>query len=612
MFVRRGAGTKAACRPPRTRGCNPAAFGNGVTRAAGFALVCFQRCPIRGPQLIDLDAALAAHFPEHPHFRPGQREALQAVLEGRDVVAVLPTGGGKTLVYQLAGALLQGTTVVATPLIALMQDQVRRLSDEENAHPQTVASLTGTVRGEERVRLLEQLKAGELDFLFATPEQLARDDVRRALRASRIDVFCVDEAHCISEWGFDFRPAYRELAASAKAMGRPPILALTATAPETVQRDVARELKLNDPVLVARGFDRSNLYFGVIRVTDPDRRDRQLAKLLTNYAGSNVVVYCTTRRESEETALALLELGINAGHYHGGMEKSLREEVQTAFLEDPEYGGLEVLCATSAFGMGIDKPNIRAVVHRTMPDSLESYWQEAGRAGRDGEPSDCILMYRPEDQSVHHHLHRRSRPSETTVAKMVLVLSRIAKPTPQTDIVAQIAEAAEVARSGVVSLLEDLERFGYMAEYKAGLKFKGDPAQAMERLAEHYAMQVEVETSRLEMVASYAEGVVCRRRYLLNYLGDEYPGELCLRCDNCLRIAEQRGAEDWDLGAQEERVEAERGGPFAPGQPVKHPEWGDGAVQRIDGDLLVVRFDTVGYRSMHGPTVVERNLLEPA
>ncbi len=534
------------------------------------------------------------------------------MLEGRDVVAVLPTGGGKTLVYQLAGALMDGTTIVATPLIALMQDQVRRLSDEESALPQRVASLTGAVRGEEREHLLDELKGGDLDFLFATPEQLARDDVRRALRAAKVDLFCVDEAHCISEWGFDFRPAYRELASSARAMGRPPILALTATAPETVQRDVARELKLKDPVLVARGFDRANLYFGVVRVTDPDRRDRQLAKLLTNYAGSSVVVYCTTRRESEETALALLELGINAGHYHGGMDRSLREEVQTAFLEDPEYGGLEVLCATSAFGMGIDKPDIRAVVHRTMPDSLEAYWQEAGRAGRDGESSDCILLYRPEDQSVHHHLHRRSRPSETTLAKMVLLLSRIDKPTPQTDVVAQIAEDAKVARSGVVSLLEDLDRLGYLREYKSGIRFKGDPAQAMEALATHYATQVEIETSRLEMVASYAEGVVCRRRYLLNYLGDEYPGELCLRCDNCLRIAEQRGAEDWDIALQEERVEADRGGPFSTGQPVRHPEWGDGSVQRIDGDLLVVRFDTVGYRSMHAPTVVERGLLDPA
>ena len=563
-------------------------------------------------ELIDLDAALAAHFPEHPAFRPGQREALAAVLDRRDVVAVLPTGGGKTLVYQLAGVLLDGTTVVATPLIALMQDQVRRVSDEQTAQPQVVESLTGAIRGEERERLLEDLRAGAIDYLFATPEQLARDDVRRALRASKIGLFVVDEAHCISEWGFDFRPAYRELATAARAMGRPPILAMTATAPEAVRLDVARELKLIDPVLVARGFDRSNLYFGVIRVTDPDRRERQLAKLLEQYKGKSVVVYCTTRRESEETALALLELGINAGHYHGGMDRSLREEVQRAFLEDSEDGGLDVLCATSAFGMGIDKADIRAVVHRTMPDSLEAYWQEAGRAGRDGEESDCILMYRPEDQAVHHHLHRRSRPSETTVAKMMLLLSRIEKATPPPDVVTHIAAHAEVARSGVVALLEDLDRLGYITEFKSGIRFKGDAAEAMEALAAHYAIQTEVETSRLEMVASYAETNTCRRRYLLNYLGDEYHGELCLRCDSCLRIAERRETEDWDLDLELERVEADRGGPFAPGQNVRHPEWGEGAVQRIDGEVVVVRFAEVGYRSMHGPTVIELGLLEPA
>ena len=527
--------------------------------------MCCARFLTRGVPLIDLDAALAAHFPEHPGFRPGQREALAAVLDGRDVVAVLPTGGGKTLVYQLAGALMPGLTVVATPLIALMQDQVRRLSDEETAKPQRVESVTGSVRGDERDALLDAVRRGDLDFLFATPEQLARDDVRAALGEANVDLFVVDEAHCISEWGFDFRPAYRELSASAKAMGRPPILALTATAPQAVRDDVARELELRDPVTVARGFDRSNLFFGVVRVTDPDRRDRQLAKLLTQYAGQTVVVYCTTRRESEETALALLELGINAGHYHGGMDRSLRDEVQDAFLSDPEYGGLEVLCATSAFGMGIDKPDIRAVVHRTMPDSLEAYWQEAGRAGRDGEPSDCILMYRREDQSIHQHLHRRSRPSETTVAKMVHLLSRIETATPQADVIAHIAEVAEVARSGVLSLLEDLDRLGYITVFKSGIRFKGDAAEAMEALAEHYATQVDIETSRLDMVASYAESITCRRRYLLNYLGDDYPGELCLRCDNCLHIAESRGTEDWDVAAQEARVEADRGGPFSPG-----------------------------------------------
>ena len=528
------------------------------------------------------------------------------------MVAVLPTGGGKTLVYQLAGSLMAGTTVVATPLIALMQDQVRRLSDEENAHPQRVASVTGAVRGEERERLLADLRAGDLDFLFATPEQLARDDVRAALRDAKIDLFCIDEAHCISEWGFDFRPAYRELAAAARVMGRPPILAMTATAPETVRADVARELKLRDPVVVARGFDRTNLFFGVVRVTEADRRDRQLAKLLTQYAGCSVVVYCTTRRESEETALALLEQGINAGHYHGGMDRALREEVQTAFLEDPEYGGLEVLCATSAFGMGIDKPDIRAVVHRTMPDSLEAYWQEAGRAGRDGESSDCILMYRREDQAVHQHLHRRSRPSETTVAKMVHVLSRVETATPQAEVVTHIAEAADVARSGVVGLIEDLERLGYIRGFKTGIRFKGDPAVAMEALAKHYATQVDIETSRLGMVAAYAESITCRRRYLLNYLGDDYPGELCLRCDNCLHIAGSRETDDWDIEAQQERVDADRGGPFSPGQTVLHPEWGEGAVQRIDGEVLVVRFNSVGYRSMHAPTVVELGLLQPA
>jgi ATP-dependent DNA helicase RecQ len=561
-----------------------------------------------GTALTDLDAALRRHFPDLAGYLPGQREALEAILDGRDVVAVLPTGGGKTLVYQLAGVLLKGTTVVATPLIALMQDQVRRLTDAGEAENSgRVGAITGSVRGEQRAQLLADLAAGDLEFFFATPEQLARDDVRDALRRARIDLFVVDEAHCISEWGFDFRPAYRELAATARAMGRPPLLALTATAPEAVRVDVANELELEDPVLVARGFDRPNLHFGVVRVTDPDRRERQLAKLLTE-VGTPAVVYCTTRRESEETALALLELGVGAGHYHGGMERSLREEVQTAFLSD----NLEVLCATSAFGMGIDKPDIRAVIHRTMPDSLESYWQEAGRAGRDGAPADCVLLYRPEDRAVHEHLHRRSRPSEATVAKMVHLFRTVETATAEADVIALVSDGADVARSGATSLLEDLDRFGYISRFKSGLRWKGDPDEAMEDIAAHQAVQVDIEQSRLDMVAAYAETTRCRRRYLLNYLGDEYPAELCLRCDNCLRLAEQRGVRDWDLESQQERVEAQRSGPFAVGQTVAHPEWGDGVVQRVEDDVIVVRFDSVGYRSMHAPTVLERGLLTPA
>jgi ATP-dependent DNA helicase RecQ len=563
----------------------------------------------KAPALTDLDGALAQHFPEHSGFLPGQREAVQAVLDDKDVVAVLPTGGGKTLVYQLAGTLLPGTTVIATPLIALMQDQVRRLEAEyPDGRTVRVGAVTGNIRGEEREVLLRDVAENRIDFLFTTPEQLSRDDVRAAVRSCRVDLFCVDEAHCISEWGFDFRPAYRELAAGAAAMGRPPILALTATAPQAVLKDVSKELRLDDPVIVARGFDRSNLHFSVVRVTDPDRRDRQLAKVLTEVRPP-AVVYCSTRRETEETALALYELGadtgLTAGHYHGGMERGLREEVQTAFLE----GQLDVLCATSAFGMGIDKQDIHTVVHHTMPDSLESYWQEAGRAGRDGQPADCILMYRPEDRSVHEHLHRRSRPSETTVAKMVHVFSQVRTATPEGDVLAEVASVAEVARTGAASMLEDLDRFGYLTRFKSGIRWKGDAAEAMEDLSRHQAVQVEVEQSRLDMVASYAESNSCRRRYLLNYLGDEYPAELCLRCDSCLRTAERRVVDDWDLDSQQERIDANRSGPFAAGASVAHPEWGEGIVQRIEGEVLVVRFDSVGYRSMHGPTVVERGLL---
>jgi ATP-dependent DNA helicase RecQ len=556
--------------------------------------------------------ALRRYFPTLRAFLPGQRESLEAVLGGRDVIAVLPTGGGKTLVFQLAGLLLDGTTVVATPLLALMHDQVRRLREDSHL---PVAALSGNLRGVEREQVLHDLADGAYGFVFSTPEQLSRPDVRAALGRCPVDLFCVDEAHCISEWGFDFRPAYRELAAAKDAMGTPPVLALTATAPETVRRDVARELGLRDPLVIARGFDRPNLHFTVVRVTDPDRRDRQLHALLGE-VDTPAVVYCTTRREAEDTAMALRDLAstgdaprsVRVGHYHGGMDRQTREAVQNAFLADD----LDVLCATSAFGMGIDKPDIRTVIHHTMPDSVESYWQEAGRAGRNGKPSDCVLMFRPEDRAAHEHLHRRSRPSESTLAKMLHVISRIEHATPMADVVTRICEIAEVARSGAVSLIEDLDRFGYLTGFRSGIRWRGDPQQAMEELAHHHERQVEIEWSRLDMVAGYAESSGCRRRFLLNYLGDEYPAELCLRCDNCLRTARQRSFDDWDPDAERTRVSAARSGPFAPGETVVHPQWGAGTVQRIEGEVVVVRFDAVGYRSMHTPTVMERGLLRSA
>ncbi|HEX6257096.1 MAG TPA: RecQ family ATP-dependent DNA helicase [Euzebyales bacterium] len=561
---------------------------------------------------LEITDALRRWFPNLRTFLPGQREALEGVLDGRDVIAVLPTGGGKTLVFQLAGLLLEGTTVVATPLLALMHDQVRRLRADSHL---PVAALSGSLRGHEREDVLARLAAGDYGFVFSTPEQLSRADVRAALAACPIDLFCVDEAHCISEWGFDFRPAYRELSAAKEAMGTPPVLALTATAPETVRRDVARELDLCEPLVVARGFDRPNLHFTVVRVTDPDRRERQLDALLDE-VDTPAVVYCTTRREAEETALALLDLGtsrarprrLRVGHYHGGMDRHTRESVQNAFLSDD----LDVLCATSAFGMGIDKPDIRTVIHHTMPDSIESYWQEAGRAGRDGSAADCVMMFRPEDRAAHEHLHRRSRPSEATMAKMLHVASRVDHATPTAEVVTRICEVAEVARSGAVSLIEDLDRFGYLTQFKTGIRWRGEPRQAMDELAHHHERQVEIEWSRLDMVAGYAESNGCRRRFLLNYLGDEYPAELCLRCDNCLRIAGSRTFDDWDPDAEATRLSASRGGPFTPGELVVHTEWGEGTVQRIEGEVIVVRFDAVGYRSMHTPTVMERGLLRSA
>jgi len=334
-----------------------------------------------GPALAP-DAVLREVF-GHERFRPGQEEIVRAVVSGRDCLGVMPTGAGKSLTYQIPARLLGGTTLVVSPLIALMKDQV----DAMARVGLRATFLNSSLSPEERRDRVRALRRGEVELLYAAPEGLEAS-VGSALEGLGLSLIAVDEAHCISHWGHDFRPAYRNLA-GLKARFRVPVLALTATATREVVRDIAGQLGMTDPLLVRGSFLRRNLRIHAVKKGEGVRTRDALLRLVGARRGESGIVYALSRRSVEETAELLRDHGVRAGAYHAGLDADTRARVQDAF----QAGALDVVVATVAFGMGIDKPDIRFVIHRDLPRSIEAYYQEIGRAGRDGGPSDCILLY---------------------------------------------------------------------------------------------------------------------------------------------------------------------------------------------------------------------------
>jgi ATP-dependent DNA helicase RecQ len=327
-------------------------------------------------------------------FRPGQEELIDAILSGRDVMAVMPTGAGKSLCYQIPAILLEGLTVVISPLISLMQDQVNALREVGV----TAAYLNSSLGSAEYGEILRGLQAGKYRILYIAPERLRREDLPGHLGDTPIPLVVVDEAHCVSQWGHDFRPSYCRIAEFVRSLpSRPRVAACTATATVKVKEDILRLLELQDPLSLTTGFDRQNLYFGVEK---PRRKPEALLDYLENHRRQSGIVYCSTRKTVEEIGELLGRNGYAVTRYHAGLDDRERHANQDDFLYDRKT----IMVATNAFGMGIDKSNVSFVIHYNMPKNIESYYQEAGRAGRDGERAECILFYSGQDVRINTYL----------------------------------------------------------------------------------------------------------------------------------------------------------------------------------------------------------------
>jgi ATP-dependent DNA helicase RecQ len=470
------------------------------------------------------------HYFGFSSFRPGQEDAIQSLLAGQHTLTVMPTGSGKSLIFQLAALHLPGLTLVISPLIALMKDQVDALVRRNIA----ATCINSALPPGEQNQRMAKMAAGDYRLVYIAPERLRNTAFLNALRTQTISLLAVDEAHCISEWGHDFRPDYLQIGPARAGLDNPLTVALTATATPQVQADIVRLLNLPASTKsIVTGFNRPNLLLNVSYSTDLESKYRALQNCVRSQPGKGAaIVYTGTRRDTEETATFLSEtFTVKAEYYHAGLPAHQRSQVQDAFLS----GKTNIICATNAFGMGIDRADVRQVVHFNLPGSLEAYYQEAGRAGRDGEPARATLLYQPQDRALQEFFIKQNRLTPSILSALYNAFQNGREVWVSLDELSRITSfhpvqirvgLAELVRSGA---LEHLGDEGFSMLYRRGKLNETEIGKSIERNEIH----LQSRRVQLDGIVAYAEANRCRRAIILKHFGDAAPPEAPDCCDNC-------------------------------------------------------------------------------